>query len=210
MKLQVALDRLSYSECFEVISDVHPYADIIEVGTGVIKEYGLGLIRNIKDEYPEATVLADVKICDAGRSESRTAFEYGADIITVMSFADAKTISDCVDNARKYQCEVVVDLLNNHDPHVLETLKKSGAGSVSLHIGKDQQASATRHIDELATAMKDYDFTLFAAGGINKDNLQQYMKYNPDVVIVGSGIVKDNNPAEAARTLQRSMTNEEI
>lgn len=197
MKLQVALDRLSYDECFDILEQVHTSVDIIEVGTGVVKEYGLSIVRDIKDKYPEKSVLADVKICDAGKSESETAFDYGADIITVMSFADINTVKACMDAAGEDGKEVVVDLLNNKNPDIFEQLEALGVTSVSAHIGKDQQTGNNEY-EEFSAALKVAGFNIYVAGGINETNLDEYLGLNPSVVIVGSGITKaDDKKAKA-------------
>lgn len=199
MELQIALDRMSYDQCFETLEEVADHVDIIEVGTGVIKEYGLGIVRDIKDRYRDKKVLADIKICDAGRSESEVAFSYGADIITVMSFADRKTILDCLEVAEQEGGEVVVDLLNHSGPDVLEMLESIGASSVSAHIGKDQQGGEAMSEERFA-GLDASVFRIYVAGGINEDNLKHYMPLAPAVVIVGSGITKaEDKKGKAAR-----------
>lgn len=204
MELQIALDRMSYDECFETLEEVSDHVDIIEVGTGVIKEYGLGIVRDIKDKYKDKKVLADIKICDAGRSESEVAFSYGADIVTVMSFADRKTIMDCLEVASGEDREVVVDLLNHSGPEVLEMLKSIGAASVSAHIGKDQQGEAAMSEQRFA-GLESSGFKLYVAGGINEDNLTDYMSLDPAVVIVGSGITKAADKKEKAARIRSLM-----
>ena len=204
MKLQLALDRLTYEECFRILDQVGESVDIIEVGTGVIKEYGLGIVRDIKEKYPRKSVLADVKICDAGKSESETAFDYGADIITVMSFADMNTISTCVETAGVRQKEVVIDLLNNKDPDVFDQLEFIGVSSVSAHIGKDQQSGDAGH-NPFFQELTGRDFKVYVAGGINENNLDRYLNLNPAVVIVGSGITKAEDKKEKAGLIKKSL-----
>lgn len=205
MKLQVALDRLSYETCFDILKQVSASVDIIEVGTGVIKEYGLGIVRDIKDKYPEKSVLADVKICDAGKSESETAFDYGADIITVMSFADINTIKACQGAADRSGKEVVVDLLNNNKTDIFEQLQTVGITSVSAHIGKDQQ-NENAGPDEFFDVLKDTDFNIYVAGGINESNLEDYLDLNPSVVIVGSGITKADDKKSKSELMQKLIS----
>ena len=49
MNIQVALDRLTREECFQILEKTGPYVDWIEVGTGVIKEYGMAIVRDIRE-----------------------------------------------------------------------------------------------------------------------------------------------------------------
>ncbi|MFC3419099.1 3-hexulose-6-phosphate synthase [Salinicoccus hispanicus] len=203
MKLQIALDRLGYDECFEITSEVHEHVDIIEVGTGVIKEYGLGIVRDLKTKYPDISILADVKICDAGKSESEKSFEYLSDLITVMALADINTVRNCQEVADRFGKTLVVDLLNIKDFSLLDHLKEAGVRAVSLHVGKDQrEADMKPAYDKL----KEYDFDLFVAGGINEDNLKEYLKFEPDVVIVGSGITQAKDKVDAAKTLKSAIS----
>ena len=197
MKLQIALDRLTYDECFHILGQVHESVDIIEIGTGVIKEFGLGIVKSVKERYPEKEILADMKICDAGQSESEQAFQYGADIITVMSFADQNTIRSCLETADAHGGEVVVDLLNNSKDSVLNTLRQIGVKSVSAHIGKDQQKNADASPG--FEALNPASFKVYMAGGINAENVRRFSAMHPSVIIVGSGITKaEDKEAQAA------------
>lgn len=198
--MQIALDRLAYDECFDILEQVHESVDIIEIGTGIIKEFGLGIVKAVKEKYPDKEILADVKICDAGQSESEKAFEYGADIITVMSFADQNTIKSCLETAESFQREVVVDLLNNSKKSVKEGLRQIGAGSVSAHIGKDQQKDAGNSAGFRDTSLTS--FKVYVAGGINAENIKSYLTMNPSVIIVGSGITKAEDKGQQAALIK--------
>src|SRR5690625_7829019 len=94
MKLQLALDRLTEKECLSVLEETKESIDIIEVGTGVIKEYGMSIVRTIRELYPDRLIVADMKTCDAGKHEALQAFEAGADITTVMALSADATITD--------------------------------------------------------------------------------------------------------------------
>lgn len=72
---------------------------------------GARAISSIKDSYPDKEVLADFKIMDAGSYEAGIAFEAGADIVTVLGVSSDATIAGAVSAARKFQREVMVDLI---------------------------------------------------------------------------------------------------
>jgi len=65
-KLQVALDLFSSGEAFEVLDDVAPYVDIIELGTPLIVAEGARVVSEVKKRYPEKVVFADIKVMDGG------------------------------------------------------------------------------------------------------------------------------------------------
>src|SRR5699024_12053383 len=102
MKIQLALDRLSKKECFSIINETFDYIDWIEIGTSVIKEYGMEIVREIRKAYPNKTIVADMKICDAGGYEAEQVFNAGADITTVMGFSSNLTIVDTLKVAEKH------------------------------------------------------------------------------------------------------------
>src|SRR5690625_6769080 len=68
VKLQLALDRMTREECLHILDETKDSIDIIEVGTGVIKEYGMTIVRELRNLYPEKQLLADMKT----RSEEHT------------------------------------------------------------------------------------------------------------------------------------------
>ena len=62
MRLQAAIDRVSLEQADEIIAQTAGYADIIEVGTSLIKDFGLeGSVRILKEKYPGQCILADIK-----------------------------------------------------------------------------------------------------------------------------------------------------
>src|SRR5699024_7312912 len=131
MKLQLALDRLTRWECIRIIEQVKYKIDIIEVGTGVIKVYGVSIIRELKDLYPDKTILADMKICDAGKHEAEQAFKAGADITTVIGFAGNQTIVETLNVAKEMNSRVMVDLLEIQSPERVNELDTIGVELVS-------------------------------------------------------------------------------
>lgn len=47
MKIQLALDRLTKQQCFSILEETADHIDWIEIGTGVIKEYGMGMFGKL-------------------------------------------------------------------------------------------------------------------------------------------------------------------
>ncbi|SDM21594.1 3-hexulose-6-phosphate synthase [Sediminibacillus halophilus] len=202
MKLQVALDRLPWDDCFTVIESVKDSVDFIEIGTGVIKEFGVGIIKEMKQAYPEKTLVADMKICDAGKHETALALDAGADITTVMGFAPLQTIKDCIEVANQADKQIMVDLLGIRNREKIEELVESGADLLSLHIGKDEQKSGGLDAEHFRLVEGLNDVQTAVAGGINQDSLPAFLEHRPDVIIVGSAITKAKNRKEAAKTIK--------
>ncbi|SDC16746.1 3-hexulose-6-phosphate synthase [Paenibacillus sp. UNCCL117] len=208
MKLQLALDRLTRQQCVEIVEEVKDLIDIIEIGTGVIKQYGVGLISDMKERYGDKLILADMKTCDAGRHETIQALSAGADISTVMAFSDAKTIKDALEAAGSMDKQVMVDLLGIEDTNAIARLYDLGARLFSVHIGKDMQEhqGAGLKAAEIISFLHTLHGVEFAyAGGINADSIGQVVAYKPDIVIVGSAITGAVHRREAAHTIREKM-----
>ncbi|ARI77970.1 3-hexulose-6-phosphate synthase [Halobacillus mangrovi] len=205
MNLQLALDRLDEETCLHLIEETYESIDWIEVGTGVIKEYGMEIIRKIRIAYPSCTIVADMKTCDAGRHEAAQAFEAGADITTVMAFSADQTISDTLKVARKFSGRIMVDLLGVQDQLRIHELANLGVDLVSLHFGKDMQEQGGFDVSAFQLT-KDYpDLDVAVAGGINEDILSNILTHQPDAVIVGSAITKSSNPKQTAIRMKERM-----
>ena len=203
MKLQLALDRLSKEECFLMVEETLPYIDWIEIGTGVIKEYGMDIVREMKLRYPDIVLVADMKTCDAGQFEAQQAFSAGADISTVMAFSHDKTIKDALSVAAEHNGQIMIDMLQVEGSGRLEELERLGAALFALHIGKDGQA-AGKHTDFQIELQQFTNQKLkFAlAGGITASSIPTLKGKGLDVLIIGSAITASNNPGNAAKEIQ--------
>jgi len=202
MNLQLALDRLTWDECFQLSEETEAYVDWIEVGTGVIKEYGLSIVRQIKKFYPNKVIVADMKTCDAGSHEAIQAFEAGADITTVMAFSANKTIVDTLEVGNKYNKRIMIDLLGITDRQRLLQLQQLGVDLVSLHFGKDMQKQGELGSEHFSLTEGIINLEVAIAGGITLDSLPGVLKTRPNTIIVGSAITKAKNPREAAAAMK--------
>lgn len=202
MNLQLALDRLSKEECFQLLEQTNESIDWIEVGTGVIKEYGMSIVREIKHHYPEKTLVADMKTCDAGKHEAKQAFEAGADITTVMAFSSNQTIQDTLEVANQYGKRIMVDLLGITSHERIEELNRLHVDLVSLHFGKDMQQSGSLEEGDTLDLVKHQDFEVAVAGGINPTSLPNLVEHEFSTFIVGSAITKQPHPGEVARDMK--------
>lgn len=202
MNIQLALDRLPWDDCFSIVHQTEAYIDWIEIGTGVIKEYGMDIVRQMKQEYPDKVLVADMKTCDAARAETIQAFEAGADVTTVMAFASDASIQAVLETAEEYDKKAFVDLLNVQEKRRLEELDKLGIRSASLHIGKDMQQAGTGDNDYYKLLQAFPHWEVSAAGGLKADTLHKIKDARPDVIIIGGAITKSENPRQAAEQIR--------
>lgn len=197
MKIQLALDRMEISEAIELTRKVEDSIEWIEVGTSLIKEFGVASIKEMKQAFPNKLIVADIKTIDNARYEFELCFEAGADVATVMGVSPLVTIDTCMEVANRYHKKVMIDLLNTSDEQKIELLKYKEA-IFCEHVSKDQQEEiGSQNHGTMQSVFSD--FQVAAAGGINLDSIEDLARsLNPAVVIIGSAITKADNPSEAA------------
>lgn len=207
MKLQLALDDITIEGAIALLEQVKDYVDVVEVGTPMVIEYGMVPVRIIKERFPHLEVLADLKIMDAGYYESEEALKAGADYITVLGVTDNLTIKGCVDAAKDYHAQVVVDMIcvGNMEERI-KKMEELGVDYVSVHVGVDQQAAGRTPLDDLKIMTKTVTTSkVSVAGGINTETIPSYKALNPDIVIVGSGITHAKDPKTAAKAIHDAL-----
>lgn len=205
MKLQVALDRMTKEQCEHTISEAYESLDWIEIGTGVIKEYGMEIVRSFRKKYPDKTIVADMKTCDAGAHEAKQVFEAGADITTVMAFAHDQTILDMLKVAEDYGARVMVDLLGVTRRERVKELVELNVDLVSLHFGKDMQQEAEMDAGMFSIVQGHPELDVAVAGGLKLETLPNLLKHHPDTLIVGSAITKSESPGSTAAQMKEEM-----
>lgn len=202
MKLQLALDRMTITEAIEMVRKVEDDVDWIEVGTSLIKEFGMVSIRELKQHFPHKTILADIKTMDNAVYEFEMCFENGADAATVMGVSPEATIDACIQVAKKYNRTVMIDLLNTSAHQ--KKLAATKQAVLCAHISKDQQELTEDKtgfsIDPLLQGKR-----LAVAGGIQLDTFFSVKELKPEVVIIGSAITKTEKPAEAAQKFRTML-----
>jgi 3-hexulose-6-phosphate synthase len=199
MKIQLALDRMEINEAIELTRKVADSIDWIEVGTSLIKEFGMTSVRKMKQAFPAKTIVADIKTIDNARYEFEMCFKAGADVSTVMGVSPLVTIEACMEVANRYNKIVMIDLLNTTEQQKRELMKYKDAVFCE-HVSKDQQEElgASNH-GTVEENLYGPGMIIAAAGGITLDSLDLLRStLNPSIVIIGSAITKAENPAEAA------------
>lgn len=205
MNIQLALDRLTIPEAIRLTRLVESDIDWIEVGTSLIKEFGMDSVREMKNAFPHKTILADTKTTDNAKYEAEISFTAGADIITVMGTAPLITIETCMEMARSYKKRVMIDFLNTSREQQESLLAIEGA-IFCLHISKDEQELMGERAwknNQTAAGYLTAKHTIAAAGGITLDSLPQLLTSGIDIAIIGSAITKADNPSNVAKQFRK-------
>ncbi|MHA6805122.1 orotidine 5'-phosphate decarboxylase / HUMPS family protein [Salinifilum ghardaiensis] len=204
MQLQVALDRIALDEAVRIAGATAPHADWVEVGTSLIKRYGMRSVSEVSAAAGEVPVLADLKTADDAATEFTMAFDHGARAATVLGAAADATLDRCTEVAEQAGAQVVVDLLAVHGARRVELLDRlPGHVVFAAHLGKDVQGGGAAAAEALGTWARHRRVAL--AGGLRRADLPGLRGY-PDLrVIVGSAITRDADPAARAREFTAAM-----
>ncbi len=205
--LQVALDLLELKRALEIAGEaIEGGADWLEVGTPLIKSEGMDAIRELKKAYRGYKILADMKTIDTGAVEVEMAAKSGADVVIILALSDNSTVAEAIRAARKYGCEIMVDLINVPDPvKRAKELEELGVDYINVHVGIDQQMVGMDPLEVLKEVVSVVSIPVAAAGGLDAEKAAACVALGADIVIVGSNIVKSRNVTESARRIRQAI-----
>lgn len=209
MLLQVAIDK---PEDLRVATLVHGVADIVEVGTPLLKRFGIGVIATIRELCPDTPILADTKTVDGGDLEAEMVFGAGARLMTVLSSTSSATHSAVDRIAERFGALVVVDTITESGK--LELLPASAKfpasfAYVGVHSPTDVRRAGDRsasHIEAVAE-MRRRGYRVALAGGLGPQTLDAVLEVEPEIIIVGSAITGADNPKRVARWIRDRLRN---
>jgi 3-hexulose-6-phosphate synthase len=204
----MAIDRLSLEEAEALIREAGDAVDIVEVGTSLIKEFGIQRsVGDFKRRFPRLKLLADLKVMDEGAYEFQKTYEAGADLATVMGAAAPATIAACRDTARSFGREYMIDLLEVEEEK-MRRLTVFEDAIFCLHLPSDLGG---RGLEELVNRGRDIlqgsarNVRIAAAGGIGLESIPLLKQAGVQVVVVGSAITKSSNVRGAATSFSQAV-----
>jgi 3-hexulose-6-phosphate synthase/6-phospho-3-hexuloisomerase len=205
--LQLALDFVDLHRAVHVAQRAVPAGvDWVEVGTPLIKSEGLDAVREMKRLFPGKTIVADMKIMDAGRIEVESAAKAGAQIIDVLGTATDATIEECIQSGRNYGARIAVDLIAVPDPVArAQQVEALGADYITVHVAIDEQMRGLDPFALLAEVSRAVHVPVGVAGGINSETAAAAMAHGAAYVIVGGAITKALDPEAATREIRRAL-----
>ena len=205
--LQLALDFVDLPRALLVAEEaVAGGADWLEAGTPLIKSEGLQAVRELKARWPDHVVVADMKTMDAGRAEVEYAAKAGAKVVGVLGAASDATIRECVEAARSYGAEIIVDMIQVGDVVTrAQAAEEMGASYIGIHIAIDEQMQGKTPWDTLRRVAQAVSIPIAVAGGINSETAPLAIEAGASIVIVGGAITKAADATAATRTIKQAM-----
>jgi|TARA_B100001971_G_C18171887_1_gene527635 bifunctional enzyme Fae/Hps len=203
--VQVALDMPDLEALKKVVSQL-PRSDriLLEVGTPLVKRYGMEVIREIREFAKDAFVIADLKTLDVGQVEVDLAFNETADAVVVSGLASSSTINKFIYESKRLGIYSSIDMMEVKDP--LEVLKglDDTPDIVILHRGIDVESKGKTRwqiIQDIKDEFPGKKILLSVAGGIREDTAKEALKKGADILIVGRYITQSKDVEKAARGL---------
>ena len=205
--LQLALDFVDLKRALKnAEAGMAGGADWLEAGTPLIKSEGLHSVRELRRLFPKATIVADMKIMDAGRTEVETAAKAGANIVDVLGASSDATIRECIQAGKNYGAKIVVDMIAVED--VLSRAKQVedfGADYVTVHCAIDEQMEGKDPFEVLRKVAEALTIPVGVAGGINTETAAKAVEAGAAIVIVGGAISKAMDPQQATRDIRKGL-----
>ncbi len=205
LSLQIALDRIPLERAEAITAAVSGVADWIEVGTSLIKRYGMAGVARIVAAAGDTPVLADMKTADDARTELTMAADAGARSVTVLGLSTPATLDLAVRVAADRGIEVMVDLMALDATGRARVAAAMPASAVlAAHVPKDAQTADT----DAAALLGDWATgrRLALAGGLGVTDVPSVARWGDVRLIVGSSVTAAANPLSAAAALRSAIT----
>ena len=205
VSLQIALDRIPLERAETVTAAVSGIADWIEVGTSLIKRYGMPGVARIVAAAGATPVLADMKTADDAKTEILMAAEAGATSVTVLGLSTPATLDVAVLAAAQNEIELMVDLMALDATGRARVAAAMPASAVlAAHVPKDAQRADT----DAAALLGDWATgrRLALAGGLGVADVPTVARWGDVRLIVGSSVTAAADPLSAATALRSAIT----
>jgi len=205
MKLQVAIDRVSLEKAETLIGIFNGLADVIEVGTSLVKDYGLLKLKELTSKKMESQILGDIKTSDEGAYEFKQGFRQGFDILTVMGSASLETIEKCYEVSEESNGTMMIDLLECSDDKIKEISNfKNAIYCIHASIDREKLINPGKTVKDFKEKFPEVN-RIAVAGGITLESIPELNKHNIELVIVGSAITSAHNPIETAKQFKEAI-----
>ena len=206
MKLQVAIDRVPLDRAIEIARSLDGKVDIIELGTSIVKDYGLEALKQADFHLDNSDLLIDLKTIDEGKYEFNKGFETSADILTVMGSSSNGTLKQTYQIAQDVKKDIFIDLMEISDDK-LNQMPALPDAIFGLHHSKDSVESFDA-VDTIKQFHNEHSqiSRLAVAGGIDIEQAKKIAEQGiADIIIVGGKITGTSDPVSAAQKFMEAI-----
>ncbi|EDS93337.1 L-xylulose/3-keto-L-gulonate kinase [Escherichia albertii TW07627] len=175
--------------------------DIVEAGTILCLNEGLGAVKALREQCPDKIIVADWKVADAGETLAQQAFAAGANWMTIICAAPLATVEKGHAMAQNCGGEIQIELFGNWTLDDARDWHRIGVRQAIYHRGRDAQASGQQWGEaDLARmkALSDIGLELSITGGITPADLPLFKDIRVKAFIAGRALAGAVNPAQVA------------
>lgn len=199
MKLQISFDLTDIEKAIELAKEVDQHSDIFEIGMVLIYKYGINAVQQFREAFPYKKIIVDTKIVDRPKESVAIFSQLHIDMITVMAGSSKDTIQSVSAYAQDAKIKTVLDLLDtNSIGQSAMDAKMFGVDGLVIH-NTQNEADSIPLVEKWEMVRGNTQLPIFIGGKLNREFLPIIHTLKPDGIIVGSAILKANDPkAEAA------------
>ena len=205
--VQISLDLIDLDEAIETAAmALRAGVDWLEAGTPLLLAYGLHSVSALRENFPDAPIVADLKTMDGGYLEAEMMAKAGATHVVVMARAHEETVKCVVQCGVDYGVGVMGDNLGC--PDMVEgarKLEELGCGYIVHHIGYDERrgiaAAGNRMpspLDELKEVVEAVSVPVQAVGGLSIEQAVACPSHGAPLVVLGAPLTIDADSFQTA------------
>ncbi|ANM77174.1 MULTISPECIES: 3-keto-L-gulonate-6-phosphate decarboxylase UlaD [Serratia] len=207
-RLQLALDQTRLDTALRTAETLSPHVDIIEAGTILCISAGIQAVSALRERCPQHTLVADLKVADAGATLAEQAFDQGADWMTVICAAPLATMASAREVAERHGGEIQIELFGRWTLEDARQWHGLGIRQAIYHRGRDAQASGQtwgrQDLDRMK-ALSDLGIELSVTGGITPADLPLFKEIAVTAFIAGRALAEAGDPPAAARQFRAAI-----
>lgn len=205
--VQISLDLIDLKEAIRTaVIARRAGVDWLEAGTPLILAEGLHGVRELRTQFPEVPIVADLKTMDGGYLEAEMMAKAGATHVVVMARAHEETIKCVVKAGRDYGVKVMGDNLGCPDMVAgAKQLEDLGCDYVIHHIGYDERRGIAARgermpspLDQLREVVAAVKVPVQAVGGLTLEQAMRTPEYGAPLVVIGAPLAVDANSFKTA------------
>lgn len=204
--VQISLDLTNIEEALETAAlAMRAGVDWLEAGTPLILAEGLNCVRELRKNFPETPIVADLKTMDGGYLEAEMMAKAGATHVVVMSRAHEETIRCVVQAGKDHGVKVMGDNLADDMVSAARRLEDLGCDYVIHHVGYDERRGIAARgermpspLDQLKEVVAAVSIPVQAVGGLSLEQAIQTPEYGAPLVVLGAPLTIDADSFKTA------------
>ena len=206
--VQISLDLTDLEEAIATAAmALRAGVDWLEAGTPLLLAHGLHAVKSLRESFPDAPIVADLKTMDGGYLEAEMMAKAGATQVVVMARAHEETIKCVVQCGKDYGVGVMGDNLGCPDMVAgARFLEDLGCQYIVHHIGYDERrgiaAAGNRMpspLDQLREVVKAVSVPVQAVGGLSIEEAVACPSLGAPLVVLGAPLTIDADSFRTAK-----------